>query len=65
MNNLDTYGIRDHELEPVGQDFDGVIYYTQDDVDEEISRLHASLDKSMAQTDEVISMLKGIEGYIG
>ena len=33
MGELDMYGIEDHELEPVGKDFDGVIYYIKDEVD--------------------------------
>ena len=33
MRELECYGIEDHELEPVGEDFDGVIYFRKDDVD--------------------------------
>jgi hypothetical protein len=32
MSKLDPYGIVGHELEPVGDDFEGCIYYRQDDV---------------------------------
>ena len=31
-DTLDIYGIEGHELQPVGEDFQGVKYYRQDDV---------------------------------
>ena len=65
---MDTYGLVKNtfagetyrDIEPVGDDFIGVKYYSADDVDFEISRLKDAINKSMKQTDELIAMVDGL-----